>query len=157
MIGGDRTALGAALVALIACAGTGVPDAEIPAAPIAIGYFDPKTGARTPGPGARPGAVPQAWSPDRRRLLFSQIVRGQPQLFEVDIAGADVRRVTRGPAAHPQGCYGPEGRLVLMSVDVTSHRAPSRILLTGPGGTRPRPISEGPYDIQPACAPDVGS
>jgi TolB protein len=219
----SRTALGACLVALAACAGSGIPDAEIPDDPIAIVYFDPeiarlraeafadeekhrsprrpapaaagsgtvpnvndiatyvgnllgavvssssddlagrlvlfdpKTGARTPVPGARRGATPQAWSPDRRRLLFSQAVRGQPQLYEVDIESGDVRSVTSGPAAHPQGCYGPEGRLVLMSVDVTAQRAPSRILLTGPGGTRPRPISPGPYDVQPACAPDGSS
>jgi Tol biopolymer transport system component len=103
---------------------------------------------------ARPDAVPRAWSPDGERLMFSQLVGEYRQMFEFDRTTQEVRQLTRGRGVHPDGCYGPEGRFVLVRAEVKRGRAVSKIQLTEPGGIRPRAISEGPMDYSPACAPD---
>ena len=119
-----------------------------------LALLDPLTGRVQPVPAALRGSWPHAWSPDHKRLLFSQLVGHYPQLFEFDRELGTVRPITSGPAAHPGGCYGPEGRLILMAVEV--HRRPpvSRLLITEPGGGRPRPLTRGPQNYDPACAPD---
>lgn len=119
-----------------------------------LALLDPRSGRVEPLGAARKGAIPTAWSPDHRRLLFAQLVDEQLQLFEYDREKRSVRRVTRGPEVHPRGCYGPEGRYVWMQVTVEGRQPRGRMLLTGPGGVRARPISEGPIDQSPACAPD---
>ncbi|MBW1685386.1 MAG: hypothetical protein JRS35_10030, partial [Deltaproteobacteria bacterium] len=103
---------------------------------------------------ARPNAIPRAWSPDGERLMFSQLVGEYRQMFEFDRTTQEVRQLTRGRGVHPDGCYGPEGRFVLVRADVERGRAVSRIQLTEPGGIRPQAISEGFMDHSPACAPD---
>jgi TolB protein len=79
------------------------------------------------------------------------------QLFELNLGTGDLRQVTRGPDVHPGGCYGPEGRLALVTATVERNRALSRIELTEPGGLDPGPITEGPFDRAVACAPDGSS
>jgi Tol biopolymer transport system component len=103
---------------------------------------------------ARPDAVPRAWSPDGERLMFSQLVGEYRQMFEFDRTTQEVRQLTRGRGVHPDGCYGPEGRFVLVRAAVERGKAVSRIQLTEPGGIQPRAISEGPMNYSPACAPD---
>jgi len=116
--------------------------------------IDPPTLSLREVESALPGATPVAWSADHRRLLFSQSIDGTPQLFEYDLDSNEVRPITRGPKAHPEGCYGPDGRIVATRAQVRQRQVYSRIVLTGPGGTDPRPISEGPQDHSPTCAPD---
>jgi Tol biopolymer transport system component len=103
---------------------------------------------------ARPDAIPRAWSPDGERLMFSQLVGEYRQMFEFDRTTQEVRQLTRGRGVHPDGCYGPEGRFVLVRAEVKRGRAVSRIQLTEPGGIRPQAISEGSMDHSPACAPE---
>ncbi len=119
-----------------------------------LALLDPASGAVTPLAAARPGALPQDRSADGDRLLFAQRVGEYLQLFELRHRSGEVRRLTRGPLVHPQGCYGPEGRLVSMTAGVESGRAVSRIEVAGAGRAGPQRISEGPLDHSPACAPD---
>jgi hypothetical protein len=108
-------------------------------------------------PAALRGAWPQAWSPDRKRLLFAQRDGPGVQLFEYHLERKDVRPVSWGPDAHPNGCYGPDGRFVLVQANLEEKRVMTRIALTDPGGTQPEPISPGPTDHSPVCAPDGSS
>jgi Tol biopolymer transport system component len=119
-----------------------------------LAWLDPRTGKVELMPGARPGAMPRAESPDGERLIFSQASGGYRQLFELNRSSGEVRRLTRGRAVHADGCYGPEGRYVLASAWVEEERPVSYIELTEPGGVRPRRISAGPSDYATACAPD---
>jgi len=109
----------------------------------------------------RKGAIPLAWSPSRDRLLFAQWDLGTLQLFEFDRDSRVVSQLTQGPAQHPQGCYGPAGRLVAV---VATRAEPteggarrsglaSRIAVLGRGDAI-ESISQGPTDGEPACSPD---
>ena len=110
---------------------------------------------------ARKGAIPLAWSPDRDRLLFAQWDMGKLQLFEFERDSRVVSQLTRGPDHHPQGCYGPGGRMIAVvakrakSTEDRSGRKQliSRIALMGPSDAV-ESISQGPRDGEPACSPD---
>ncbi len=110
---------------------------------------------------ARKGAIPLAWSPDRNRLLFAQWDQGKLQLFEFERDSRAVSLLTRGPDHHPQGCYGPDGRLITVvarRVGLTENRSArqrlvSRIVALGPGDAI-ESISPGPTDGEPACSPN---
>ena len=119
-----------------------------------MALVDPRSLEVTPIAASFPGATPLDWSLDHRLLLFMQPVAGRPQLFEYDRISQEVRPITRGPALHPAGCYGPDGRYVVMTASAMRGRVVTRIALTDPGGGNPRPISPGPEDHSPACAPD---
>ena len=109
----------------------------------------------------RKGAIPLAWSPGRDRLLFAQWDLGTLQLFEFERDSRVVSQLTRGPGQHPQGCYGPDGRLVAVvaaragSTEGRARRSAlvSRIAVLGPGDAI-ESISPGPTDGEPACSPD---
>jgi TolB protein len=122
--------------------------------PSRLALLDPRTQRISRVRAARPGAVPRAWSPDGERLMFTQLVGEYRQMFEFDRTTEEVRQLTRGRGVHPDGCYGPEGRFVLVRAEIQRGKAASWIQLTEPGGIRPRRISEGPADYSPACAPD---
>jgi Tol biopolymer transport system component len=133
----------------------GVPDeGGAPQSAGRLALLDPRTGEVEAVRAARIGATPASWSPDRRRLLFSQLDGDLRQLYELDLERGEVRRITRGPGAHAAGCYGPDGRYVYSSARVEAGQVVSRILMTRPGGLDPAAISPGPADYGPACAPD---
>jgi Tol biopolymer transport system component len=125
-----------------------------------LAFLNPRSSELTLVESARKGAIPQDWSADRNRLLFAQRDSQSFQLYEFDRRSGAVSRLTRGPDRHPQGCYGPDGRLVVVverveAVESASNqrRWVSRIGLTGPGDEI-ETLSAGPLDADPACAPD---
>jgi Tol biopolymer transport system component len=120
-----------------------------------LALLDPRTGEVNLVEGARKGAVPQDWSFDHNRLLFTQVVHDEiPHLYEFDVRTGDVRRLTHGEMANPEGCYGPDGRIVFTSVDPRAPRRNARIMITDPGGDAPQPLSVSEYAYYPTCAPD---
>ena len=137
----------------------GSPDADKLAGQLSL--LDPRSRRVTVLESARKGAIPLAWSPGRDRLLFAQWDLGTLQLFEFERGSRVVSQLTRGPDQHPQGCYGPDGRLIAV---VATHagstedrasrsRLVSRIAALGPGDAL-ESISPGPTDGEPACSPD---
>ncbi len=122
-----------------------------------LAFLEPRTGELRVSNAARRGARPRDWSPDRSRLLLAQYERDALQLYEYDLESGDVRPLTRGRTAHPDGCFGPDGRLVVQTVRFDAGGWLSRIELTDPGGVNPRPLSPGPADRSPACAADGSS
>jgi hypothetical protein len=120
-----------------------------------LALIDPQTGDVTPIRAALRGAAPQDWSPDGRKLLFSQPEGDGYQIWEYDRLENTAGPVTMGPVTHAQACYGPDGRIVLGIIDTLADPPRAYIALSGPGGRRPiRPITTGPMDHSPACAPD---
>ncbi len=104
------------------------------------------------------GSIPLAWSADRQRLLFAQPDGADVQLWELRRGADTVRRVTRGPLAHTQGCYGPDGRIVVVEVDVRAKPRRSWVAVSAEGGRGPfAPISAGPSDHSPTCTPHGGA
>ena len=102
----------------------------------------------------QPGAVPRAWSPDGEQLIFSQLVAGFRQLFVLRRESRETFPLTRGPAVHSDGCFGPEGRFILVATTVKGGLPESRLLITEPGGRGAKGYTSGPSDYAPACAPD---
>jgi dipeptidyl aminopeptidase/acylaminoacyl peptidase len=125
-----------------------------------LALLDPRSGDLTPIEAALPDAIPVAWAERGRRLLFSQFEGEFRQLYELDLARGEVRRVTRGPNAHARGCFLPDGSLVASSAGSEvpagggASRFVSRIVRTPPGGAEPEALSAGPADHSPACASD---
>jgi Tol biopolymer transport system component len=125
-----------------------------------LAYLNPRSRQLTLVDSARKGAIPQDWSADRNRLLFAQKDSQAFQLYELDRRSGAVARLTRGPDRHPQGCYGPDGRLVVVVERLEAvesagkqERWVSRIGVTGPGDEI-EILSAGPLDADPSCAPD---
>ncbi len=126
-----------------------------------LSFLNPRTRRVTVLESARKGAIPLAWSRDRDRLLFAQWDLGTLQLFEFERDSKVVSQITGGPDHHPQGCYGPDGRLIAVvakraeSAEDRSGRGKlvSRIALMGPSDAV-ESISLGPTDGEPACSPD---
>jgi TolB protein len=126
-----------------------------------LSLLDPRSRRVTVLESARKGAIPLAWSPERDRLLFAQWDLGTLQLFEFERDSRVVSQVTRGPDQHPQGCYGPDGRLIAVVATragstegrASPSRLVSRIAALGPGDAL-ESISPGPTDGEPACSPD---
>jgi Tol biopolymer transport system component len=125
-----------------------------------LALLNPRSNQLTVLASARKGAIPQDWSEDRNRLLFAQKDAQTFQLYEFDGRSQAVSRLTRGPDRHPQGCYGPDGRLVVVVEQIeaaesaeSQRRVVSRIGITGPGDEI-EIVSSGPLDTDPSCAPD---
>jgi len=122
-----------------------------------LALLDPRTREVTVVEGARKGAVPQDWSRDHKRLLFTQVVHGgRPQLFELDVETGQVGPMTHGRGAHPEGCYGPKGSVVYTSVDTSKAGRQARIMLYDPLEKRPRQLSSAGLAYFPTCAADSG-
>ena len=119
-----------------------------------LAFFDLRADDISLADFALPGARPLDWSPDRDRLLLASLRDGTPQLYEWSRAGGHLRAVTSGPVAHPTGCYGPDGRLAYVAINVGEENVRARLLVTGPGGARPRVLTRGPADGSPSWAPD---
>jgi hypothetical protein len=120
-----------------------------------LALLEPRSGDVTVVEAALRGSVPLAWSRDRMRLLFAQPEGNDIQLWELDRALDTVRPLTRGPLAHSGGCYAKDGRIVVVVVDPHIEPRRSWIALSGEGGRAPyTPISSGPTDHSPSCAPD---
>ena len=142
----DLDALGSFLSRALGGEGEPVPEGR-------LALLDPRSRSLRFVEGARRGAVPLDWSPDRQRLLFSQPgPGGGPQVYEWERASAVLRRVTRGPQLHPQACYGREGRIAVTRLDAGGEEPRARVLLSAPGGRGPfAVIGAGPADHSPAC------
>jgi hypothetical protein len=119
-----------------------------------LALLDPRTRKIETLAAAWGDAVPQAWSADRSKLLFTALVDEFAQLFEFDVGKGEMRPITHGPEAHPAGCHGPGGSYVMMTADVIDDEPLSRIEILEPGSTRPRPLTSGPRDHSPTCASD---
>ena len=123
-----------------------------------LALLDPRTGDVTLVGAALRGSIPLAWSADRQRLLFAQSDGADVQLWELRRGADTVRPVTRGPLAHTQGCYGPDGTIAVVEVDVRAKPRRSWVAVSTEGGRGPfTPITPGPSDHSPTCTPHGGA
>jgi dipeptidyl aminopeptidase/acylaminoacyl peptidase len=74
------------------------------------------------------GSLPLAWSPDHKRLLFVSAHRGgKEQIYEYDLVHKDIHPITMGPAEHPRGDYGADGRLIVQRVERIARKGASEM------------------------------
>lgn len=120
-----------------------------------LALLDARSGKVNVLAAARRGSIALEWSPDHQRLLLAQPGEEDFQLYEYALADDTVRPITYGPEVHTQGCYAGDGRMLVVSVDTRVSPPHSRLELSGAGGRRPyTPVTQGPADHSPACAPD---
>lgn len=133
----------------------GAARARSAAHPGRLALLEPRSGEVAVVGEALRGSVPLAWSRDRRQLLFAQPEGDDVQLWELRRDLDTVRPITRGPLAHSGGCYAGDGRIVAVAVDRRAQPQRSWIALSSEGGRDPfTPVSAGPADHSPSCAPD---
>ncbi len=123
-------------------------------APGRLALLDPRTGDLTRLEAAPRGSRPLSRSPDGRKLLFAAPYQGAFQLFVLDRESGEVRRRTGGPYEHSLGCLLGDGRLVAVERRGRGDQTTTRLVLFGRGGRLLRELTAGPFDVQPACAPD---
>jgi hypothetical protein len=119
-----------------------------------LALLDPRTQKVETLAAAWGDALPHAWSADHSKLLFTALVDDFAQLFEFDLSKGEMRPITHGPEVHPSGCYGPGGSYLLMSAAIVNDEPRSWLEILEPGSTSPRPLTPGPRDHSPTCAPD---
>ncbi len=105
----------------------------------------PQTGEVEPVEAAPLDALPLAWSPDHKRLLFASARRGgEEQLYEYHMERRDLSPITVGPAEHPRGSYVGDGRLVVHRSEQRSrYSLPHQsLVLTGLAGRIERVVAE---------------
>lgn len=118
-----------------------------------LSFIDPLSGEAEHLDGIPAGGRPLAWSPDRTKLLITAFWRDASQLFLWDRATQSAEIQTTGPAEHPLGCLGPDGRLVAIEATRVGRGYRARLVATPPGGGALRPVTAGPWDLAPACSP----
>jgi Tol biopolymer transport system component len=119
-----------------------------------ISLLDPRTLEVRPVPGASGIARPNEWSPDHRRLVFTMTWERKPQVFESQIDGTQLSRLTHGHEPHASASLLPDGRMAFTRVTGTGKEARARIWVTDAGGLNPRVLTDGPYDSRPRWVPD---
>jgi TolB protein len=92
---------------------------------------------------------PAGWSPDGRRILFTQWRRGQgggyvhADVYVVNADGTRVRRLTADPANDVAAGWSPDGRRVLFTSDRNGR---SQIFVIDLDRTHLRNLSRGRHD-----------
>jgi Tol biopolymer transport system component len=95
------------------------------------------------------GARPLDWSADRTKLLFADQRHGNVfHIYEWDQENGHVAQLTSGDGIELGACYAVDGSLVFSR----SLEGVSRIWIRPPRG-RPRPLTDGPADLEPECSP----
>jgi len=120
-----------------------------------LALVEPASGDATVLQGVPPGAKPLAWSPDRTRLLLAGRWRDSVQLFVWERASEQTEIATSAPGEHPMGCLGGDRRLVAVEAQRVAGSYTGRLVATPPSGGGLRPVTPGPYDVLPTCAPNT--
>ncbi len=104
---------------------------------------------------APPNARPLAWSKDRKKMLFNSdhMDSGRSQIYEYDLYTQEVRKLTRGPAHHLEGDYGPEGEVLFTWIDADGGAENAGMKILSPGEVDLRVISSGFYPSGPRWSP----
>ena len=90
------------------------------------------------------------------RILFHSDRAGNIHVFEVPVAGGDVRQLSRGDGFEGMPAASPDGSLIV--VDANTSNEPSGLWLLGPNGARIGRLTTNPapdgFDTSPAFSPD---
>jgi TolB protein len=94
-----------------------------------------------------------SFSPDGRKLVITLGgINGNPDIYVLDIASRQTKRLTTHRAIDTEGTWSPDGRYIYF----TSDRAggPQVYRISANGGTPERITFEGSYNARPRLSPD---
>ena len=92
------------------------------------------------------------WSPDGRQLVATLSSEGGSQLFAIDPAGGEPRRLTQSSSIDTEPVFTPDGRSMYFVSDRGG--APQIYRMPAGGGNAERMTFTGSYNISPAPSPD---
>jgi len=118
-----------------------------------VAFLNPRTGELTRFDGSPANARPLAWSKDRKRILFTSAHMGEFQIYEFDLESSELRTMSRGPALHLEGDYGPEGQIVMSFVEHRGGRNAAGLFLTDSHGANAKPLVDASYPSGPRLSP----
>ena len=116
-----------------------------------LALLDPHTGDIETVDWAPRGSRPLAWSADHQRLLYLSLRRGMPHIYERDFRTDDITPITHTRRRHLDACYCGDDAIVFSAFLPSGG---TRLYLRRAGGGKAEPITSGPVDFAPSCAPD---
>ena len=90
------------------------------------------------------------WSPDGSKLAFTSDRGGRPQIYELDVATGQVRRLTYQGNYNARARYSPDGKSIVFISGGSTFRIAVQDLQTG----ALRVLSQGSEDESPSFAPN---
>lgn len=103
-------------------------------------------------------AVDPAWSPDRRRIVFSATPPDQPahpQLWVMGADGGDAHAITDNETFNLVPAWSPDGRKIAYTSESASVGNIADMWVVNADGSEPHPLMHGTsHDRQPAWSPD---
>ena len=87
--------------------------------------------------GTKYGNMPEPWSPDGKKIIFSQTIRGDENciLYVMDIDGSNKIALTREPGVYTFLGWSPDGQKIVYQTPNLGHNAESRITIANVDGT----------------------
>ncbi|MCP3986877.1 MAG: hypothetical protein GY723_21020 [bacterium] len=116
-----------------------------------MALLDPRTGTIETVDWAPRGSRPLAWSADHQRLLYLSLRRGMPHIYERDFRTGDITPITHTRRRHLDACYCGEDAIVFSAFLPSGG---TRLYRRQAGSGKAQPITDGPIDFAPTCAPD---
>lgn len=116
-----------------------------------LALLDPHTGNVEVVDWAPRGSRPLSWSADHQRLLYLTLRRGQPHIYERDFRTGNIRPITHSRRQHLDACYCGDDAIVFSAFIAGKG---TRLYVRRKGGGKAKPITAGPVDFSPSCAPD---
>jgi uncharacterized protein YjdB len=96
--------------------------------------------------------VQAALSPDRTTIVFSSNRQGDFDLYLMDPAGRNLRRITTQPGADGDPAWTPDGKRIVYTA---TRGGASQIVSINPDGSEPRQLTTaGGGNVSPAVSPD---
>lgn len=92
-----------------------------------------------------------AWAPDGRSLVATLSRDGGSQLYRIDLAGGEPRRLTQG-SINTEPAFSPDGAVLYFVSDRGG--SPQIYRMPAQGGPAERVTFAGSYNISPAISPD---
>jgi TolB protein len=94
-----------------------------------------------------------AFSPDGRKLLITLGgINGNPDIYVLDIASRQTKRLTTHRAIDTEGTWSPDGQYIYFTSDRSGGPQVYRVLASG--GSPERVTFEGSYNARPRLSPD---
>lgn len=93
-----------------------------------------------------------AWTPDAKSLIFTWFVKGNPDVYTVDLSNRGVRRVAGFPGLNAGADVSPDGKRVVLTLSKDGN---PELYVMAIGGGRPVRITRTPHaaEASPAWSP----
>ncbi|WP_429498778.1 Tol-Pal system beta propeller repeat protein TolB [Robbsia andropogonis] len=93
-----------------------------------------------------------AWAPDGQHLAVALSLPGHTQIYQVNVDGSGLRRLSNGPTIDTEPTYSPDGQWIFFTSDRGGE--PQIYKMPANGGNAQRVTFKGSYNTSPRVSPD---